>query len=294
VTPELTGKLHAFFGMPRRIRLAFDDDCRASAYRTVGYGMNYSGWFGRHAHPLSPYYKDAKANTLPVHPRAGPTSYRDWLGILVNRDEAFRASCVNTAARRIAALGVRRNNLRPDILAFGYDQDNAKARGFSVQSVPWILAAQEKAFSDLMAVAVEASEASAKAVRYAVQMARHGEVAISDTGSASISVRDEGKKSGENVYHAFYAVSEPDFRNYLDAIAPLEFFEDSLEARGEFAKACRRIARQLFAEHVDMDGRDMRRTVLAEKWLGVALNSTKAKSYVFKSLQLEVQEARHV
>lgn len=300
VTPEPTiaHPLQVFFGMPRRIRMDFNASGDVTAYRSLAYGMNYPAEAWRH--PLSPYYKDAKGNVLPVHPRAGPASYRagpasyrDWLGVLVNSDRAFRATCIETVANRLTRIGVRRNDRRADILAFGYDQDKAKTRGFVVQSVPWIVAAREKTFSDAMAVTVEAAEAAAKAVRYAVQMAHHGEVSISDKGDASISLRDAGKKAAEDVYHAFFALSEPDFRAYLGAVAPLELFEDGHEARTAFAQACRRVARQLFAAHVDMDGRDMRRPVLAEKWLGVALTAARAKSYVFKSLQLEIQEAAH-
>lgn len=291
VTPEIMHSLHAFFGMPRRIRLEFDPQSRAVAYRSVPSGMNYPGDIWRH--PLSPYYKDAKGQVLPVHPRAGPASYRDWLGILINRDDALRANCINSLAGRLERISVARTDRRFDVIAFGYDQDSAKSRGFVYQSVPWVVAKNASTFGDSMAAAVAAADAAAKAVRYAVQLVRHGEVTTSATGDALINVRDEGKKAAEDVYHAFFAQSEQDFRVYLDAVAPLDFFEDGHEARTTFSTACRRIARQIFAAHVDEGAREhaMRRTVLAEKWLGIALNAPKAKFYVFKSLQLTIQEA---
>ncbi len=291
VSPEIMHSLHVFFGMPRRIRLEFDKHSCAVAYRSVLGGMHYPGDIWRH--PLSPYYKDAKGQVLPVHPRAGPASYRDWLGILINRDDALRANCINSLAGRLERISVARTDRRFDIVAFGYDQDSAKSRGFVYQSVPWVVATNANTFGDAMASAVAAADATAKAVRYAVQLVRHGEVSINARGDASISVRDEGKKAAEDVYHAFFAQSEPDFRVYLDAVAPLEFFEDGHDARFTFSTACRHIARQIFDAHVDEGAREhgMRRTVLAEKWLGIALNAPNAKSYVFKPLQLTVQEA---
>jgi hypothetical protein len=110
-----------------------------------------------------------------------------------------------------------------------------------------------------------------------------------------LKLRDEGKRAAEDVYHAFFALSEPDFRDYVDAAAPLKFFEDGREARAAFADACRRVARRLFVAHVDASARErsLRRAVLAEKGLGIALNVPNAASYVFTSLHLTVQEPAH-
>ena len=291
VVPDLMHDLHVFFGMPRRIRLEFDEQLCAVGYRSVPGGMNYPGDAWRH--PLSPYYKDAKGQVLPTHPRAGPSSYRDWLGILVNRDDSLRASCLNPLVDRLERVSVARSDRRTDIVAFGYDQDKAKSRSFIFQSVPWVSATNAQTFGDAVAAGVAAAEATAKAVRFAVQLVCHGEVEINEKGNASINLRDEGKKSAEDVYHAFFARSEPDFRIYLDAVAPIELFEDGRDARAVFANACRRVAGQLFATYVDNGAREhaMRRSVLAEKWLNVALNAPSAKSFVFKPLQLTVQEA---
>lgn len=289
--PAVAHSLQALFGMPRRIRLEFNENGIPATYRMQKNGPKYPAEAWRH--PLSPYYKDTEGKIRPLHLRPGPASYRDWLGVLVNREGAFRATCVNAAEDRLGRIGVKRANRGADIIAFGYIQESAKTVSFVVQSVPWVFVAQEKTFSDLMTVAVVAAEATARAVRYAVQMARHGKVSVSDKGEASISLRDEGKKSAQDVYHAFYALSEPKFRAYLDAVAKAENFEDARETRAAFAQDCRLVARQLFAAHADKEGRDLRRNVLAEKWLGIALNASKAKSYVFKSLQLDIKEAAH-
>lgn len=84
VTPQDTHPLEAFFGMPRRLRLVFRDD------RVVGvvqkpYGTNYEAW----EHPLTPYYrpKEEDPQWLPVHPKAGRLSYRNWLGVTMEPDE---------------------------------------------------------------------------------------------------------------------------------------------------------------------------------------------------------------
>ena len=121
--PAIAHSLQAFFGTPRRIRLEFDSQGVAVAYRTLPNGANYPAEAWRH--PLSPYYKEAKGSILPVHPRAGPESYRDWLGVLVNGDNALRATCINTLSGRLERIGIARKDRRTSILAFGYDQDNA-------------------------------------------------------------------------------------------------------------------------------------------------------------------------
>ena len=79
--------------MPRRLRFVFKED------RVVGvvqrpYGTNYAAW----EHPLTPYYskKEDDPEWLPVHPKAGRLSYRNWLGITMEprsgrkRDSAHR------------------------------------------------------------------------------------------------------------------------------------------------------------------------------------------------------------
>lgn len=88
--PIQTHPAHVFWGMPRRIRLDFDntvngrcDTCgRESAtlltrYITKAKGFDYKvPW----RHPLSPYYESKPEEWLPMHPQPGGLGYKHWLG----------------------------------------------------------------------------------------------------------------------------------------------------------------------------------------------------------------------
>lgn len=102
VTQSDSHPLEAFFGMPRRFRLVFRGD------RVVGvvqktHGTNYAMW----EHPLTPYYrqKEDSLEWLPVHPKAGRLSYRNWLGVTMQ-------SAADGKGTRRAAATVRAVNAR--------------------------------------------------------------------------------------------------------------------------------------------------------------------------------------
>ena len=99
-TPVDVHEGQAFFGMPRRIRLVFQentcrhacdllgivDDTIITGYVTRPWGTNYTAWDRRH--PLSPYYrpKDAATEYLPVHLQSSRIGYRQWLVLLRHSD----------------------------------------------------------------------------------------------------------------------------------------------------------------------------------------------------------------
>lgn len=130
-TPDHSHRLEAFFGMPRRLRLVFDADSVIGVVQRP-YGTNYHVW----PHPLTPYYRQRKdaVEWLPVHPKAGRLSYRNWLGIIVTSGE-------ERVETRRSAETVRRfgNHARaPDfeILAGGWAMDNMKPTDFSLHQYP--------------------------------------------------------------------------------------------------------------------------------------------------------------
>ena len=132
--------------MPRRIRLLFEpaegrrcdltgaaDPVVVCGYRARNYGVQYTEGF---AHPLSPYYAPKKdAVRLPVHPQPGGISYRHWLGLVVTDADSrsVPAGAVQAARRRADGLKAF-DSLR--LVAFGYDMDNMKARGWSQSEMP--------------------------------------------------------------------------------------------------------------------------------------------------------------
>ncbi|TPE64800.1 type I-E CRISPR-associated protein Cse1/CasA [Sandaracinobacter neustonicus] len=122
--PDAGDPLDAFFAMPRRLWLVAEGDVVTGVIQRP-WGGNYLGW----VHPLTPYYRVKEgAELLPVHPRPGRFSYRNWLGVVMasteqNRQLRQRAKAVETyedrlplAARRGASLlvgGWAMNNMQP-------------------------------------------------------------------------------------------------------------------------------------------------------------------------------------
>ncbi|HEU4629330.1 MAG TPA: type I-E CRISPR-associated protein Cse1/CasA [Gemmatimonadaceae bacterium] len=141
VTPASVSPWQAYFGLPRRIRLEFgaagrcdltgrNDAATVATFRSRPYGVQYAAW----EHPLTPHYESPKKDWLPVHGQPGGIGWRDWLGLTFGTPDEKRRP-----ARTVAAFTGRagRVDLREARLhAFGYDMDNAKARGWTDASQP--------------------------------------------------------------------------------------------------------------------------------------------------------------
>lgn len=148
-TPLDVSPLQVYWGMPRRIRLLFEeadgrccgltgerDSFLVRTYRTKNYGTHYSEAF---AHPLTPYYRRKEKPTigLPVHPRPGGISYRHWPGLVFPSADGLR-----DAAQTVRHWRERRHEVSAPMrmLAFGYDMDKMKARAWVESEMPlWLL-----------------------------------------------------------------------------------------------------------------------------------------------------------
>lgn len=143
-TPSDVSPLQAYFGMPRRIRLAFagpgrcdltgnEDSVTVAAFRMRTYGVQYRGW----QHPLSPYYQTrAGDEQLPVHGKRGGIAWRDWLGLTLRVPDAAAGRLPATVvadftdrARRIGRSTVR-------LHAFGYAMSHKKAMAWTEAKLP--------------------------------------------------------------------------------------------------------------------------------------------------------------
>jgi CRISPR system Cascade subunit CasA len=134
--------LQAFFGMPRRIRLELGGPgvcaftglvsaCTVVGYRTRPYGVNYEHW----KHPLSPHYQSKPGSGwLPVHGQPGGLSWRDWPSLALYQPTSDRQPAAVIRWARARARLLERRDLR--LLAFGYDMDNMKARGWIASEQP--------------------------------------------------------------------------------------------------------------------------------------------------------------
>ncbi len=129
---DASHRFEAFFGMPRRLRLLFEDG-RAVSVVQRPYGTNYATW----EHPLTPYYrrKEDDPEWLPVRLKAGRLSYRNWLGV------TMKASRSDKGGTKRMAEAVRTYTSRPQapdygLLVGGWAMDNMKPVDFSLHKYP--------------------------------------------------------------------------------------------------------------------------------------------------------------
>ncbi|OCG59161.1 type I-E CRISPR-associated protein Cse1/CasA [Gilliamella sp. Nev5-1] len=141
VFPEQANCCQAYWGMPRRIELDFENttqgDCDLcgekspeliSQYQTKNYGVQYKNW----RHPLSPYRTDSKTGEpIAIKGQPGGLIYRDWLGMVSTNDETQSARLVAVHYSR----GLRASE-KYHLWCFGYDFDNMKARCWYEHTFP--------------------------------------------------------------------------------------------------------------------------------------------------------------
>lgn len=212
MTPENAHPLQAYWGMPRRIELDFIhtvagicDLCGERHeslllhMRSKNYGVQYDGWL----HPFSPYrqvLKDPSAPWLALKGQPGGLSYKDWLGLMLNREDKFNKM---QPAKVVRAAGQRKNM---SLWCFAWDMDNAKARCWYQQRIPLVSVSHEEQFLDaLNTVLVLASEALSL-LRNALK-------------SAKFAAPKEAKMDFSMVDIAFWQETEPAFRVLQDALA---------------------------------------------------------------------------
>ena len=191
-----THPLEVFFGMPRRLRLVFEEGQIVGVVQRP-YGANYSAFM----HPLTPYYrrKEDDPEWLPVHPGAGRLSYRNWLGTTMSNGQD------GTGTRQIAqAIHVYKN--RPnapayEILVGGWAMDNMKPVDFTFDTYPSLPGLDEDDGERVQCL-LEAANATSGAVRKALKLACF----LDGTSLAS-------------VIEAFYAETEAGFVASLHEIA---------------------------------------------------------------------------
>ncbi|OAZ98749.1 type I-E CRISPR-associated protein Cse1/CasA [Halomonas sp. G11] len=162
VLPEDTHPLHAYWSMPRRFRLLFEDAdecpcdiCGRKTQRIVRelrakkQGANYDGpWL----HPLTPYRRDPKKpNELPLSGKGQPggLGYRHWSGFVLNDEDNSGAIAAAVLKSYIEKQVVVRDARRFDsgipepqrearLWVFGYDMDNMKPRGWYSVEMPLV------------------------------------------------------------------------------------------------------------------------------------------------------------
>ena len=208
-TQEDSHPLEAFFGMPRRLRLVFENGDRVVGVVQRPYGTNYGAW----QHPLTPYYrrKEVDLEWFPVHPRAGRLSYRNWLGI------TMQPAGDRTGTRRTASA-VREYYNRPkppdsELMLGGWTMDNMKPVDFSLDTYPAFPGLDEDGeirVGRLVEAANTASGALAKALKAACRLEGTSADTTIETFFAETeldfeaSVRRVVEEAGEEVEEAWH------------------------------------------------------------------------------------------
>jgi CRISPR system Cascade subunit CasA len=258
----------AFFGMPRRIQLEFDEEggiCALTGrhspvlvrqYRTRTHGVHYGD--GLWLHPLSPHYCN-KGIWRPVHPQPDGLGWKDWAGLVTHGEDARPADCVFRHSNRF--------NRPYAVRAFGYDTDKGKARGWAEALLPvWPQATLAPGVADAMA---EAARQMAEATRLA------GNLLVGAVKAARFRADVKGDFSA--IKARLWAALEQAFLARLDAAATsnLAGSQAILAHDGGYAAALCRETCAIFDSEVDLDGlafEDAERLVLARRTLVSALN----------------------
>lgn len=259
-----------YWGMPRRIRLDFEeaenrpcditgqnDDLLVSSYRTLTYGTDYPS--EAFSHPLSPYYqtssKDGKR--LPVHATSATFSYKDWPGILfessVRGSMRTPALCVTTARQHFNNLDERPPNRLIQLAVFGYDMDNMKARGWTDVVQPFHTSdpTTNETLHMLIESLVGSGDFLARILTKAVKEALYEN-------------HQDVKGNWSHMEESFYQLTEPEFYSVVnDALPEIENaiedpFERTLNLRKRWLGKLRQVCLEIFDREAPVNGSEDR------------------------------------
>jgi CRISPR system Cascade subunit CasA len=290
VTPQDAHPFQALFGMPRRLRLMFDDapgrcsltgrpdEHTVPSYRTINFGVNYGS--GLWMHPFSPHYL-AKNEWLPVHPQPDGLGWKDWAGLVLDQTGGKSEQKAAETVRRFRT--VRRPYA---VRAFGYDMDNMKARGWAEAILPaWPLAD------------VEVARATAHAATQMTEGTRQAaNLLVGAVIAARFNRREDAKGDFSFIKAELWAAMQDAFYGRIDeAVAAgavhAQAIVSAVGADGRsFIDILRAEVSRIFdedAERIGLDVADEQRFVMARRNLMLALRGFgKAGSALFKALGL--------
>lgn len=266
--PEHMHGLHAYWGMPRRIRLetpSTHGECNVCGvesaalithYSTRNYGYNYDGpW----QHPLTPYKHDVKKVKPPLSLKAQPNGlgYRHWQALVIGNQATGEmpalvvADYINQKAEALAMLGDE-SDIR--LWAFGFDMDNMKPRCWYESEIPLLHCdeSQREMLVDACGQLVAAAKDIVATVRKQIK--------------AAWSRRPADMKGDTSfIDQTFWAATEADFYRCLTLVMN-NAGELNAEVSSCWHTALSRSAEQVFEQYViasDSDELQMQRVISA-------------------------------
>lgn len=184
-TPMHCHPLQHYWGMPRRIRLDFQDTsvgtcnlCGRSPktlvrqYLAKNYGVNYEGvWM----HPLSPYRMDNEGLPICRHAGKGGIGYRHWHTLVGPTRGDGPQNKTAKVVQNFQDAQVSESGTF-NVWAFGYDMDNMKARCWYESRLPAYRIPEEylETFQPTVKSLVESSDLVGTNLRTAVRNAWFG------------------------------------------------------------------------------------------------------------------------
>ena len=211
--------LQAYFGMPRRIRLAFSDEpgiCSMTGregplitgFIQRPYGANYGVW----QHPLTPYRRQKEADEpYSAKPKSGRFGYRDWVSGTIGSKEGLLA----VPPENVKLVKASRSNfLRQDsadarIRVGGWAMNNMEAIAYLFAEEPLHLAKtpdQQQALDDL---ARQFSEAADQAVSQLLVALKKALFSSQKNASNDKGILDQARAD-------FFDATEDPFHRLLD------------------------------------------------------------------------------
>ncbi len=279
-TPVDVHPLHAYWGMPRRIRLTDktqDADCDVcgkpaaelyQGFKTKNYGTNYDGAW---VHPLTPYRFDPKKVNFPLSLKGqqGGLGYRHWLGLAMqDEDTGDKAASVvqfynQERGRQLSDRG------KAGLWCFGYDMDNMKARCWYESRFP-VYYLSDVQRTNLTRWGKELIDAAKEAVK----------LLRSEVKAAWFRRPEDAKGDMSQIDAQFWQATEADFYLILEQLAALP--ADTGQApSGIYSHWFETLKKQLFAvfENATLaatpEDLDLKRIILAKNNLGKKFHSNK-------------------
>ncbi len=213
--------LQAYFGMPRRIQLAFSSEpglCDMTDWQgplVTGfvqkpYGTNYGLW----QHPLTPYRRQKEAEEpYSTKPKSGRFGYRDWVAVTVGSKEGKLAEQPTNIklAKNNRSYILSQNKQAADarVRVGGWAMNNMEAIAYLFAEEPLHLAQTADQQQELDACARRFSEAADQAVSQLRKALKKALPSDQKGTSNDKGILDQARTD-------FYAATENSFHRLLD------------------------------------------------------------------------------